>query len=104
MKALKAKVSAFAICSSLMLLAAAGEAAAASAETSNASSASVSTGKAAPIATISIPQTNVNGVNVPGIYVVTKDSKVAFIPGIGLVVVDKSIPLPSGAYYVKNDR
>jgi hypothetical protein len=48
----------------------------------------------------SISQTNVNGIYVPGIYVFTKDSRVARIPVVGLVVVDKSIPLPDGSYYL----
>lgn len=49
----------------------------------------------------SIPQTNVNGIYVPGIYVFTKDSRVAHIPGgVGLVVVNKEIPLPEGSYYL----
>jgi hypothetical protein len=49
-----------------------------------------------------IPETKVNGVSVPGNYVVNADSRVAFIPGgVGLIVINKDVPLPKGAYYVK---
>ncbi|NOU94294.1 hypothetical protein GC093_13850 [Paenibacillus sp. LMG 31456] len=61
-----------------------------------------STVKTPPLIFWSIAQTMVNGTYVPGNYVVNKDSKVAFIPGgVGLVVVDKSVALPVGSYYVK---
>ncbi|CAG7638563.1 hypothetical protein PAESOLCIP111_03954 [Paenibacillus solanacearum] len=54
-----------------------------------------------PWASLAVGQTNVDGVTVPGVYLVTSESKVAFIPnGVGLVVINKEIALPFGAYYV----
>lgn len=49
----------------------------------------------------SIPQTIINGIEVAGDYIVHLTARVAYIPdGVGMVVVDQSIPLPFGAYYV----
>ncbi|CAG7652074.1 hypothetical protein PAECIP111802_05129 [Paenibacillus allorhizosphaerae] len=57
--------------------------------------------EASPVANLAVGQTDINGVTVPGVYLVTSESKVAFIPnGVGLVVINKDIALPFGAYYV----
>ncbi|KZE75838.1 hypothetical protein AV654_25560 [Paenibacillus elgii] len=54
--------------------------------------------------TTTVKITNVNGVLVPGDYVITGDSRVAYIPeGVGLVVVHKETALPNGAFYL-NDK
>lgn len=92
MKTLKTKIAVLAMCSALALPAAAS---AATATDSNPPA-------AAPVVVVSsIAQTNVNGVLVPGIYVINNDSRVAYIPGgVGLVVVNKNTALPIGAYYV----
>lgn len=95
MKLLKTKLSLLLVCSSLMLPAAVSAATGGDAK---------DTATPAPSLTwfgFSIPQTNVNGVYVPGLYLFTKDSRVAHIPdGVGLVVIDKSTPLPKGSYYL----
>lgn len=54
--------------------------------------------------TTTVRVTNVDGVLVPGDYVITSDSRVAYIPeGVGLVVVNKETVLPNGAFYL-NDK
>lgn len=52
----------------------------------------------------SITHTNVDGILVPGIYVNTKDAKVAWIPDVGIVVVDKDTALPKGSSYLSTDK
>jgi len=95
MKMVKAKIGVLALCSALMLPAAAS---AASTDSTTTTTTSTTDG---PVVVSSIIQTNVNGVMVPGIYVVNSESRVAFIPGgVGLVVVNNGIALPIGAYYV----
>ncbi|MCR8630482.1 hypothetical protein [Paenibacillus radicis (ex Xue et al. 2023)] len=99
MNLLKTKFSALVVCSALMLTSAAGVAAAADSTTQTPTTIHVTP---PPLIFWSVGQTMVNGTYVPGNYLIGKDSKVAFIPGgVGLVVVDKSIALPVGAYYVK---
>lgn len=85
MKSLKTKFIVLLACSSLMLPGAVSAA---------------TTTKEIPTFSNTIAQTNVNGINVPGIYIVTKDSRVAYIPGVGIVVVNKDVPLPPGSSYV----
>ncbi|WP_282942228.1 hypothetical protein [Paenibacillus sp. RC67] len=95
MKMVKTKLSMVVLGATLMLPAAVG--AAAAEDTSKSSTAEPTT-----ITVSSTVQTNVNGTYVPGIYVTNQDSLVAFIPGgVGLVVVNKTTALPTGAYYVK---
>ncbi|CAG7617677.1 hypothetical protein ACFQI7_02370 [Paenibacillus allorhizosphaerae] len=93
MKALKTKLSVLVVCSSLILPNAVSAATATTTATDKA--------KEIPTYTNSIAQTKVNGISVPGIYIVTKDSRVALIPdGIGIVVVHKDIKLPAGSRYI----
>jgi hypothetical protein len=48
-----------------------------------------------------VGETNIRGIYVPGNYVVTLDTRIAYIlGGIGLVVVDKSTALPTNSYYI----
>ncbi|UQZ80964.1 hypothetical protein SK3146_00120 [Paenibacillus konkukensis] len=97
MNMFKTKVSVLAMAAALMVPAAAGAAPASASTTSGAAP-----DKPDIIFVGSVPQTNVNGIYVPGYYLVTKDSKAAFIPGgVGLVVVNSATALPIGAYYVK---
>lgn len=85
---------------SAFLLPAAASAAASTDSTTSTTTTSTST-VAAPQAASPIVQTDVNGVLVPGLYLINSDSRVAFIPGgVGLVVVNKGTALPLGAYYV----
>jgi hypothetical protein len=92
---LKTKIIALAVCSALMLPTAA--AAATADDTKNTPALSADLAKLLS----SVSQTNVNGILVPGIYITDKDSRVAFIlAGVGLVVVNKAVPLPAGSYYL----
>ncbi|WP_028552750.1 hypothetical protein [Paenibacillus sp. UNC451MF] len=94
MKLLKTRLSVLVVGTSLMLPAVVG--AAPVEDAANSSSTAPET-----MIISSTVQTNVNGTYVPGIYVTTNDSMVAFIPGgVGLVVVNKGTALPNGAYYV----
>ncbi|SCW53568.1 hypothetical protein SAMN04487970_101394 [Paenibacillus tianmuensis] len=55
--------------------------------------------------TTTVSVTNVNGILVPGDYVITSDSRVVYIPeGVGLVVVNKETALPSGAFYLQDEN
>ena len=93
MKALKTKLGVLVACSCLLLPNA----------VSAATASTTSTDKAKDLPTYSnaVAQTKVNGISVPGIYTVTKDSRVALVPGgVGLVVVHKDIKLPAGSLYL----
>lgn len=98
---LKTKITVLAMCSAFLLPAAA------FAQTPDEPAAKPPTANVTlpnPNLTTSVKVTNVDGVLVPGDYVITGDSRVAYIPdGVGLVVVNKDIVLPTGAFYL-NDK
>ncbi|WP_284645498.1 hypothetical protein [Paenibacillus silviterrae] len=95
MKSMKTKVYALFVCSALLLPNVVSAA-------TTADPKATSTAATKPVATVSIPVTEVNGVKVPGKYISVKDCKVAWVPGgVGLVVVAKDVPLPKGAIVIK---
>jgi hypothetical protein len=95
MKSLKRKVSALLVCSALLLPSVVSAA-------TTADPKATSTAPTKPAVKISVIETEVNGVKVPGKYISFKDCKVVWIPGgVGLVLVAKDVPLPGGTVLIK---
>ncbi|OXM84492.1 hypothetical protein [Paenibacillus rigui] len=101
MNLFKTRLCTLTLLSAFLLPAAASAAASTDSTTSTTTTTTSTSTVAAPQAASPIVQTDVNGVLVPGLYLINSDSRVAFIPGgVGLVVVNKGTALPLGAYYV----